>query len=30
LRVVAEARAQTEEHVAKITTDNAMHFFNLS
>lgn len=30
LRVVAEARAQTEEHVAKITTDNAIHFFNLS
>ena len=30
LRVVAEARAQTEEHAAKITTDNAMHFFNLS
>jgi TatD DNase family protein len=30
LRVVAEARGQTEEHVAKITTDNAMQFFDLS
>jgi len=29
LKVVAEARDQTEEHVAKITTENAMHFFNL-
>jgi len=29
LKVVAEARDQTEEHVAKITTENAMRFFNL-
>lgn len=29
LKVVAEARGQSEEHVANITTDNAMHFFNL-
>ena len=29
LRVVAEARGQTEEHVARITTDNAMSFFGL-
>jgi TatD DNase family protein len=29
LRVVAEARGQTEEHVARITTDNARRFFNL-
>jgi TatD DNase family protein len=29
LRVVAEARDQTEEHVAKITTENAIRFFNL-
>lgn len=30
LRVVAEARGQSEEHVAKITTDNATHFFGLA
>lgn len=29
LRVVAEARGQTEEHVAKITTANAVRFFDL-
>ena len=29
LRVVAEARGQTEAHVAKITTENASHFFGL-
>jgi len=29
LRVVAEARGQTEDHVASITTDNAMRFFSL-
>lgn len=29
LRVVAEARGQAEEHVARITTDNARRFFNL-
>lgn len=29
LRVVAEARGQTEEHVARITTDNAVTFFGL-
>lgn len=29
LRVVAEARGQTEAHVAKITTDNAIRFFAL-
>ncbi len=29
LRVVAEARGQSEEHVARITTDNARRFFNL-
>ncbi len=29
LRVVAEARGQTEEHVAKITTENAVRFFGL-
>lgn len=29
LRVVAEARGQSEEHVAQITTDNARRFFNL-
>jgi TatD DNase family protein len=29
LRVVAEARGQTEEHVARITTENARRFFNL-
>jgi TatD DNase family protein len=30
LRVVAEARGQSEEHVARMTTDNAMRFFNLN
>lgn len=29
LRIVAKARGQTEEHVARITTDNAMRFFDL-
>lgn len=29
LRVVAEARGQSREHVARITTDNAMSFFDL-
>ncbi len=29
LRVVAEARGQSEEHVARITTENARRFFNL-
>lgn len=29
LRVVAEARGQTEEHVARITADNARRFFSL-
>jgi TatD DNase family protein len=29
LRVVAEARGQTEEHVATITTENAVRFFSL-
>ena len=29
LKVVAEARGQTEEHVARITTENARRFFNL-
>ena len=29
LRVVAEARGQTEEHVARITTENAERFFGL-
>jgi len=29
LRVVAEARGQTEEHVAAITTENAIRFFDL-
>jgi TatD DNase family protein len=29
LRAVAEARGQTAEHVARITTDNARRFFNL-
>ena len=29
LRVVAEARGQTEEHVARITTENAIRFFDL-
>jgi len=30
LRVVAEARGQTEEHVARITTENAINFFGLA
>ncbi len=30
LRVVAEARGQSEEHVAKITTENAIQFFGLT
>lgn len=30
LRVVAEARGQSEEHVARITTENAIAFFNLT
>ncbi len=29
LKVVAEARGQSEEHVARITTENARRFFNL-
>ena len=29
LRVVAEARGQSEEHVARITTENAIRFFGL-
>jgi TatD DNase family protein len=29
VRVVAEARGQSEEHVAKITTENAVRFFEL-
>ncbi len=29
LKVVAEARGQTEEHVAKVTTENARRFFAL-
>ena len=29
LRVVAEARGQSEEHVARITTENAKRFFEL-
>jgi TatD DNase family protein len=29
LRVVAEARGQSEEHVAQITSENATRFFNL-
>jgi TatD DNase family protein len=29
LRVVAEARGQSEDHVARITTDNAIRFFDL-
>jgi len=29
LRTVAEARGQSEEHVARITTENAMRFFDL-
>jgi TatD DNase family protein len=30
LRVVAEARGQSEEHVARITTENAIRFFGLA
>ena len=30
LRTVAEARGQSEEHVARITTENAVRFFGLS
>lgn len=30
LRVVAEARGQTPEHVARVTTENAIQFFALS
>lgn len=30
LRVVAEARGQTEEHVASVTTENAQRFFGIS
>jgi Tat protein secretion system quality control protein TatD with DNase activity len=30
LRVVAEARGQSEEHVARITTENAVRFFDLN
>jgi TatD DNase family protein len=30
LRVVAKARGQNEQHVAKITTENAVEFFGLS
>jgi TatD DNase family protein len=30
LRVVAEARGQSEEHVARITTENAIRFFGLN
>jgi TatD DNase family protein len=29
LKVVAEARGQSEEHVARLTTENARRFFNL-
>ena len=29
LRVVAAARGQSEEHVARITTENAIRFFDL-
>ena len=29
LRVVADARGQSEEHVARITTENAIRFFGL-
>ena len=29
LRVVAAARGQTEEHVAQVTTGNAVRFFGL-
>ncbi len=30
LRIVAEARGQSEEHVARITTDNALRFFGIA
>ena len=30
LRVVAEARGQSEEHVARVTTENAIRFFGLA
>ncbi len=30
LRVVAEARGQSEEHVARVTTENAVRFFDLN
>ncbi len=30
LRVVADARGQSEEHVARITTENAIEFFGLT
>ncbi|MDJ0812540.1 MAG: TatD family hydrolase [Woeseiaceae bacterium] len=30
LRVVAEARGQSEEHVARVTTENAVRFFGLN
>jgi TatD DNase family protein len=30
LRVVAESRGQSEEHVARVTTDNAIRFFGLA
>ncbi len=30
LRVVADARGQSEEHVARITTENAIRFFDLN
>ena len=30
LRAVASARGQTEEHVARVTTENAIRFFGLS
>jgi len=29
LRIVADARGQSEEHVARITTENAIEFFDL-
>jgi TatD DNase family protein len=29
VKVVAEARGQSEDHIAKITTENARRFFNL-
>jgi Tat protein secretion system quality control protein TatD with DNase activity len=28
-RIIAEARAQSIEHVTRITTENAIRFFNL-